>query len=196
MNIKEVAKKLYTEIRYSNLRGLFYHFKFKGSGERLHIGHKCRIKTPSQIHVGNDVIIDDYAELLVHDDNGNHATLTLGDHVHISKYNCIGCSFRITLEDHVRLAPYVHITDRNHTYEDVNQPIWKQPIKTQEVFIGRESWLGFGVQIMPGVNIGRHCIIAAGSIVTHNIPDYSVAAGSPAKVVKKYNLDKKVWERI
>lgn len=196
MNIKKIAKKVYTEIRYSNLRGLFYHFKFKKSGERLRIGHKCRIKTPSQIQVGSDVIIDDYAELLVHDDNDNHAILTLGDHVHISKYNCIGCSCKITLEDHVRLAPYVHITDRNHTYEDVNQPIWKQPIKTQEVFIGRECWIGFGAQIMPGVHIGRHCIIAAGSIVTHNIPDYSVAAGSPAKVVKNYNLDKKTWERI
>lgn len=56
--------------------------------------------------------------------------------------------------------------------------------------------VGFGVQVMPGVTIGRHCVIAAGSIVTKDIPDYCVAVGAPAKVVKKYNVETKKWEKI
>ena len=94
-------------------------------------------------------------------------------------------------------APHVHVTDRNHTYEDISIPISRQPaVSDGPVLIGRETWLGYGVQVMPNVRIGRHCVIAAGSIVTKNIPDYSVAVGIPAKVIKKYNFETSQWEKI
>lgn len=64
------------------------------------------------------------------------------------------------------------------------------------MFIGKESWLGYGVQVMPNVKIGKHCVIAAGSIVTRNIPDFSVAVGIPAKVIKKFNLESQKWKKI
>ncbi len=199
-NVNEIIKFLknvYWDFKCSNIRGGYYRIRFKKSGRRLIIGKHCRINNPNNIVLGNNVIIDNNVELLVESqDKKSDARLILGDYVHLSKYNCIGCCNKIILENHVRLAPYVHITDRNHSFDNITIPIWKQPTITKEVFIGSETWIGFGAQIMPGVHIGRHCVIAAGSVVTKNIPDYCVAAGVPAKIVKQYNQNTQKWEKI
>lgn len=189
--------KFYWNIRSYNIRGIYYRFRFHGHGRKLRVGKGCKILNPHKIEVGNNVIIDNNVELSVN--TISHASskplLILGDYVHLSKYNCIGCAGRVVLESHVRLAPYVHITDRNHSYDDILQPIWKQPIVVKDVYIGAETWIGFGAQIMPGVHIGKHCVIAAGSIVTKDIPDYCVVAGNPARIIKKYNKNTAKWER-
>lgn len=187
----------YWNIRSYNIRGIYYRFRFHGRGRRLRVGKDCRILNPHKIEVGNNVIIDNNVELLVNtiSQTSSKPLLILGDYVHLSKYNCIGCTGRVVLESHVRLAPYVHITDRNHCYDDISHPIWKQPIVVKDVYIGSETWIGFGAQIMPGVHIGKHCVIAAGSIVTKDIPDYCVVAGNPARIIKKYNKNTAKWER-
>jgi acetyltransferase-like isoleucine patch superfamily enzyme len=64
------------------------------------------------------------------------------------------------------------------------------------VFIGRHTWLGQNVVVLPGVAIGQHCIIGANSVVNSSIPDYSVAVGAPARVIKRYNRDTNQWERV
>lgn len=64
------------------------------------------------------------------------------------------------------------------------------------VHIGDGSWLGTHVVIAGNITIGKHCVIGANSVVTKDIPDYSVAVGIPAKVVKRYNFDTKCWERV
>ena len=191
-------KKLYWDFKGYNIRGLYYSFRFLGKGKRLRVGKACRITNPHKIRVGSGVVIDNNVELLVDANSRNvsQELLVLGDFVHLSKYNCIGCCKKIVLENHVRLAPYVHITDRNHSYADILTPIWKQPINAKEVYIGCETWIGFGAQIMPGVHIGKHCVVAAGSVVTKNIPDYCVVVGNPAKIIKKYNQDTSKWEKI
>lgn len=122
--------------------------------------------------------------------------LVIGRNVGIGRYSIIGCSNTIILEDDVLLAPHCHITDRNHRYDIIDMPIWRQPIVMPDpTIIKSQSWLGFGVQVMPGVTIGRHCVIAAGSVVTKDIPDYCVAAGNPAKIIKKYNPETSKWEK-
>lgn len=197
-SVVNLLKKFYWDIKSYNLRGLYYKFRFQGKGTRLRVGKGCRITNPQKIEVGNNVIIDDNVELLVTtvNEKHNHPLLILGDFVHLSKFNCIGCSGKVVLESHVRLAPYVHITDRNHCYDDILSPIWKQPISVKDVYIGSETGIGFGAQIMPGVHIGKHCVIAAGSIVTKNVPDYSVVGGNPAKIIKQNNIKTKKWELI
>ena len=62
--------------------------------------------------------------------------------------------------------------------------------------IGEGSWLGTKVTVVGNVHIGKHCVIGANSVVTKNIPDYSIAVGIPARVVKQYNFETKCWERI
>jgi acetyltransferase-like isoleucine patch superfamily enzyme len=88
------------------------------------------------------------------------------------------------------------VSDNLHTYEDVNVPVIKQGIKQcEEVEIGEGSWIGENVCVI-GAKVGRHCVIGANAVVTEDIPDYSVAVGMPAKVIKKYNPEKGIWERI
>ena len=96
----------------------------------------------------------------------------------------------------VLFAGYVHVTDHSHGYEDINMPISKQPLISKgPVIIEDECWLGFSCEILSGVHIGRHSIIAARAVVTKDVPPYSIVAGNPARIVKKYNFETNKWER-
>ena len=123
--------------------------------------------------------------------------LKIGHNVRIGEGCRIGCSFEITIEDNVLFAPNVHISDRDHDYSDVTKPINEQPIVTKgAVRIGEGSWLGLGCQIYSGVTIGKHCVVGGGSIVTHSVPDFCVVAGNPARIIKRYNKETSLWEKV
>jgi acetyltransferase-like isoleucine patch superfamily enzyme len=87
----------------------------------------------------------------------------------------------------------VYITDQNHGYEDITIPISKQSQPERAVSIGDGSWLGHGSVVLPGVTIGRHVVIGANSVVTKDIPDFSVAVGVPAKVIRRFDESRQEW---
>jgi len=74
-------------------------------------------------------------------------------------------------------------------------PIHKQGITTAPIKVGDESWIGANAVVVAGIEIGKHCIVAAGSVVTKNVESFSVVAGNPAKVIKKFNHHSGEWER-
>jgi acetyltransferase-like isoleucine patch superfamily enzyme len=82
---------------------------------------------------------------------------------------------------------HVYITDQNHGYERVDLPISMQTQPEKPVVVGDGSWIGAGSMILPGAHIGKHVAIGANSVVNGIIPDFSVAVGSPAKVIKRYS---------
>jgi len=92
----------------------------------------------------------------------------------------------IEIGDDVTFGPYVYVTDQNHVYADVDTPIGRQWPAEDPVEIGSGSWLGAGVIVLPGSRIGRNVAVAAGSVVRGVLPDRCVAAGAPAKVVRRY----------
>ena len=98
--------------------------------------------------------------------------------------------------DHVILAQNVVITGLNHDYQDIALPIKNQPITISQIRIEDEVWIGANSTILKGVTIGKHSVIAAGSVVNKSIPSYSVAVGNPAKVIKHFNSETSQWERI
>ena len=100
----------------------------------------------------------------------------------------------IEIGDDVWTGHNVYITDMNHGYEDVDLPISVQNQPETPVFIGDGSWLGHGVVVLPGAHIGRHVVIGANSVVTSKIPDYSVAVGAPARVIRVHD-DEQGWIR-
>lgn len=121
--------------------------------------------------------------------------LIIKDGCLIGNFNHIYATKRILLEENVLTADRVYISDNIHGYSAVNIPILAQPIvQKKEVVIGAGSWLGENVCVI-GASIGKNCVIGANSVVTRDIPDFCVAVGAPARVVKKYNHITGIWEK-
>ena len=112
--------------------------------------------------------------------------VVVGDRCLIGKGSGIVGHLSIEIGDDVFTGHHVYITDQNHGYRDVSQPIGLQTMPERPVRIGDGSWLGHGAVVLPGSTIGRHVVVAAGSVVTGDLPDFSVAAGNPARVIRRY----------
>lgn len=93
----------------------------------------------------------------------------------------------------VIMAQHVVLSGLNHTYENIHQPIWKQPVTTKPIVVEDECWIGANVTITAGITIGRHSVVAGGSVVTHDVPPYSVVGGNPARVLKQYDESVGEW---
>lgn len=190
-------KRLYWNLRATNLRGLCLHLRHKRLALPLLVRGHCRFVNLRHMRAGRHLVIADNVEIFINPPRGQQAQLIAGNNVSIGRHTIIGCANCVVIEDDVTLAPHVHITDRNHSYEDIGTPICRQPaVSPGPVVIGSGTWVGFGAQIMPGVTIGPHCVIAAGSIVTRDIPGYCVAAGVPARVIKRYDPESGKWVAI
>ena len=99
------------------------------------------------------------------------------------------------IEDKVLTADRVFISDHGHQYEDPSRPIMDQGVVTRgPVVIGQGSWLGENVAVISS-RIGRHCVIGANSVVLNDIPDYSIAVGAPARVIRTFNPRSNAWEK-
>jgi len=91
----------------------------------------------------------------------------------------------LEIGDNTRIAAYTVITPMNHIYSDPSTPIWKQGETAVGIKIGSDVWIGSGVRILDGVTIGDGSVVGAGSVVTKSIPPFSIAAGVPARVIKR-----------
>ncbi len=148
------------------------------------------------ISIGKDVVVQRGSWLGAVPLTGKSCLLEIKNGTIIGNYNHIYATSRIVIEESVLLADKVYISDCAHNYEDINLPIIKQGVKQlSEITIGTGSWLGENVCII-GASVGKHCVIGANSVVTHDIPDYSIAVGSPAQIKKTYNFKTQKWERI
>lgn len=123
--------------------------------------------------------------------------IVIGNNYWIGKLCSFAAIHGIEIGNNVLFAGYVHITDHSHGYEDINTPISKQPLISKgRIVIEDECWLGFGCEILSGVHIGRHSVVAARAVVTKDVPSLSIVAGNPARVIKTYNKETKKWERV
>lgn len=177
----------------------FWWFKFKFG----QFGRGSRLRLPLQIMGSRNIYIDSDVNIgvgvwlaAVPELNSVEARLDIGRNTAIGNYNHIYCTKSIVIEESVLIADKVYIADNQHNFTDVNVPILSQGIKQlPEVVIGSGSWIGENVCII-GCSIGKNCVIGANSVVTRDIPDFSVAVGSPARVIKKYCFNDKVWKRV
>ena len=115
----------------------------------------------------------------------NHI-VEIGDRVLIGRGSSIVGHFHIVIEDDVFFGPNVYVTDQNHAFDDLSLPIGKQSMPEEPVRIGAGSWIGTNSVVLPGVTIGKHVAIGAGSIVTSDLPDNCAAVGSPARVIQQF----------
>ncbi len=173
-------------------------FQFKQLGLRSYI-HSSVIITKKTISCGKNVRVGKHNRLEgVYKYNNVNFTpsIILMDNVSIEQNLHLTCASKIVIGKNTAISANVTITDIHHAYNDITVPIEKQDIEVKDVFIGEDSKLYNNVVILPGVILGKHVTIGANSVVTKNIPDYCVAAGIPAKVIKRYNFKNKTWEKI
>ena len=106
----------------------------------------------------------------------------IGDFTRIGLHNTI--IGPVTIGNHVNLAQGVTITALNHNFENITLRIDQQGVSTNTVTISDDVWIGTNAVVLPGVTIGTHSVVAAGAVVTKDVPPYTIVAGVPAKVIK------------
>ncbi|MFT6065378.1 MAG: acetyltransferase-like isoleucine patch superfamily enzyme [Paraglaciecola sp.] len=164
----------------------FYHKKGKGAIVRPRT--RMDVVPWNKFELGEDSTIEDFSAI-----NNGVGDVIVGDRSKIGLSNTI--IGPVTIGNNIRLAQNITLSGLNHNYEDVSRPIHVQGVSTAAITIEDGTWIGANAVVLAGVTIGKNCVIAAGSIVTKNIPSYSVAAGNPARVLKKYNHETKAWEK-
>ena len=142
------------------------------------------------IHIGSHTMIGSHVALSAGMIPGQQCltnpVVRIGDRCLIGRGSGIVGHLAIEIGNDVWTGHHVYITDQNHGYEKIDLPISMQTQPEEPVVIGDGSWIGAGSVILPGAHIGKHVAIGANSVVNGSIPDYSVAVGSPAKVIKRY----------
>jgi acetyltransferase-like isoleucine patch superfamily enzyme len=173
------------------------HFLFGSYGKDVYIEPGVVINRPRYVHIGDHVRIKQNTNINVHpsDKESKEGILFIGKNTHITQGVIISALHRIVIEEDVGIAPYVCIIDNSRKAGDINRPLQEQTIETGPVHIGAGSWLAYNVCVLPNVRIGKHCLIGALSVVNRDIPSYSVAVGSPARVVKRFDFNRKEWVR-
>jgi acetyltransferase-like isoleucine patch superfamily enzyme len=178
-------------LRLGSLQRLAYTLLMRGRFARW--GRKSRLEpgakliAPNLVAVGEDVHICEHAWLNAKDDRGDgRPTLEIGDRTYIGRFVHINAWRDVKIGRDVLIADRVFISDGGHQFADKTRPIKLQ----DDPFLGRVElrdgcWIGIGAVVLPGVSIGRNAVVAANAVVTDDVPDHAVAAGTPARIVKQ-----------
>jgi serine acetyltransferase len=174
----------------------YYKLIFKEFGVRTRCFGFLKIEGSKSISLGKQVYIGQHAWLAASSLTGNDPLLIIKDNTYIGNFSHIYCTSNITIGKKVLIADKVYISDNLHGYENVDLAILDQPIKQlKPISVGDGAWIGENVCII-GASIGKNSVVGANSVVTKDIPDYSIAVGSPAKVIKYYNFETKSWDLV
>jgi len=171
-------------------------------------GKQVSIRYAGYLEAGRELIIEDYAEINARSTQkiilGNRVSigkyaiirpgnlyggepgegLRVGDHSNIGPYCYIGCSGLISIGKNVMISPRVSIYAENHVFDSTEDTIKSQGVKRKTVVIEDDCWIAANSIILAGVTIGKGSVVAAGSVVSKDVPPYSVVAGVPARIIK------------
>jgi len=153
---------------------------FQHRGRHSVIHRTVRMDTPPyrQFRLGRYSVIESGACI-----NNAVGDVIIGDHTRVGLHNTV--IGPVTIGSHVNLAQGITITALNHNFSETGRRIDEQGISTKHVIIEDDVWIGANAVILPGVRIGTHSVVAAGAIVTKDVPSHSLVAGVPAKLIKK-----------
>ena len=166
-----------------------YVYLKRGKGSVIYRSVRKDLPPFNRFSLGRYSVVEDFSCL-----NNAVGDLTIGDYTRIGLRNTI--IGPTAIGNHVNLAQNVTVTGLNHNYENVEKRIDEQGVSTQTVVIEDDVWIGANSVILPGVTLGKHCVVAAGSIVTHSVPPYSICDGCPANVIKSYDFETNEWEKV
>lgn len=136
------------------------------------------------LHIGARANIGAYTRLVVGTDLARPgAHIVIGEGCGIGEFSSVGGSGGVTIGRHTIIGQYFSAHPENHNFADPTLPIREQGTTRKPISIGEDCWFGARVTVLGGVTIGRGCVIAAGAVVTRDVPPYSIVAGIPGRVV-------------
>lgn len=171
MNQRDARPRWYIRL----LAPLYQH---RGKGSKIY--GSVRMDTPPyrRFALGQHSVVESYSCI-----NNAVGDVVIGDHTRIGIHNTI--IGPVTIGSHVNLAQGITVTALNHNFDDTTKRIDEQGIATKPVVISDNVWIGANAVILPGVTIGRHVVVAAGAVVTKDVPDNTIVGGVPATIIKK-----------
>ena len=183
---------------YSIWVSMVYPFASIGRKSSFHFTSQLSRQRAHRISLGNSLYIRKGAWLNVADPNpAGEPVIVIEDNCAVGDHSIVSAKNHIHIERDVMVAQWVLIIDHNHAYEDITLPISKQGItEGGRIRIGQGSWIARGATIIcprGELTIGRNCVVAANSVVTRSVPDYSLVAGLPARIIRQYDPETKTW---
>lgn len=171
MNQRDVRPRWYIRL----LAPIYQH---RGKGSKIY--HSVRMDTPPyrKFSLGKRSVIESFCCI-----NNAVGDVIIGDDTRIGIHNTI--IGPITIGNHVNLAQGITVTALNHNFKDTSRRIDEQGFSTKPIVIEDDVWIGANAVILPGVTIGMHVVVAAGAVVTKDVPDNTIVGGVPAKEIKK-----------
>lgn len=183
------------------IRGRLMANRFSGTHRKLTIGKGVKfMRGHTNISIGDNVVILHhalFAPLLQFHGRRYPSRIIIGDNVHIGAFDRIASLDEVRIGNNVLLSAFVHITDHSHDYREAGHPVMAQGVTSKgPITIGEGAWLAYGAQVIGGgITIGEFSVVAAGAVVTKNVPPYCVVAGCPARIILRYDQKKECWER-
>jgi acetyltransferase-like isoleucine patch superfamily enzyme len=164
---------------------------FHAFGRRSVLQTPIRLKNSSRIAVGSGVFVGGGSWLQVLDEyTGDGPALVIGDGTSVVGRCVLSAAASVRLGANVLLARNVYVSDHSHRFDDTTLPVLAQGIaNVAPVEIGDGAWLAENVVVLPGVRIGRGSVIGANSVVADDVPDYCVAVGQPARIIRRFGPD-------
>ncbi len=161
----------------------------KGKNSRICRHTRMDVMPFNNFCLGDNSTIEDFCTV-----NNGVGDVLIGDRTRIGMSNVI--IGPVTIGNDVMLAQNIVLSGLNHGYEDISIVPHNQPVTKKIIVVEDEVWVGANSIIVAGVRIGKHSVIAGGSVVTKDVPRYTVVAGNPARVVKQYNNVSGLWEKV
>lgn len=183
-----------TKLFHKKMEAFRFRIKHKGVHSNVKLQNPKYIKLSDECSIGEgsylycwDQYIHKYVSQIL------NPKLIIGSNFNATRNLTIQCCNRIVIGNNVLVASNVFICDYNHGMLPSDHSYLENELSVNEVIIGDCVWIGQGSFILPGVTIGNHAIIGAGSVVTKDVPAYTIAVGNPARVIKIFDLNRGKW---
>lgn len=195
-NRLKILKKIITKVFFGNK----YILKIKHIGKNSKVGLLHNFLNGKYIEIGDRTSIGRYSKLQCFDKNNNiryNPSIKIGNDCMMGQNCSIMSADSIIIEDNVLMASYITIVNENHGMDLESKFNYRrQPLTTAPILIKEGAWIGERCCILSGVSIGKKSIIGSGSVVTKPIPDYCIAVGNPARVIKEWDFEMHEWKNI
>ena len=168
-------------------------------GKNTFVSHPFMFVNKKHVYFGDNVQVRDFARIEPVVKRGNQSfnpKIIFGNNVSIEQGLHLTCAEYVEIKANCVLSSYCMLTDISHEYGNVNESVLSQPLLVKPTILDEGCFIGTGAKIMPGVHLGKHCVVGANAVVTKSFPDYSVIAGIPAVLIKKFNPNTNSWEKV